>query len=57
MSCIVTTILLVEDDDRERTLIRSALETAGYQVQEARNGTEALHRYRLAPTDLVITIS
>lgn len=51
----MTTILLVEDDDGERTLIRSALEAAGYQVQEARNGTEALHQYRLAPTDLVIT--
>lgn len=51
----MSTILLVEDDGTERALIRSALEAAGYQVQEASNGTEALRQYRLAPTGLVIT--
>jgi two-component system response regulator (stage 0 sporulation protein F) len=51
----VPTILLVEDDDMHRALICSALEGAGYQVQESRNGKEALRQYRLAPSDLVIT--
>ncbi len=49
------TILLVEDEDTHRMLIRSALEMADYQVREAVNGKEALRQYRLAPTDLVIT--
>ncbi len=49
------TILLVEDEDTHRTLIRSALEMADYQVREAVNGKEALRLYRLAPTDLVVT--
>jgi two-component system response regulator (stage 0 sporulation protein F) len=51
----VPTILLVEDEDLHRMLIRSALEMADYQVREAVNGKEALRQYRLAPTDLVIT--
>lgn len=41
-STMVPTILLVEDDDAHRALIRSALEGDGYQVQESRNGKEAL---------------
>lgn len=36
------TILLVEDEEAVRTLIRESLEEAGYRVLEASHGTEAL---------------
>ena len=36
------TILLVEDEDGVRALVKQVLERDGYQVMEARNGTEAL---------------
>ena len=36
------TVLLVEDEESVRTLTRSLVEEAGYQVIEARSGTDAL---------------
>jgi len=47
------TILIAEDDDTIRTLIRKILERAGYQVISAANGQEAVelfeaHRARIA---------
>ena len=47
-------ILVVDDEDQIRRLIRETLEQAGYHVTEARDGKEALRQYRLAPADLVI---
>jgi len=47
-------ILVVDDEDQIRQLIRETLEQAGYHVTEARDGTEALQQYRLAQADLVI---
>ena len=47
-------ILVVDDEDQIRQLIRETLEQAGYHVTEARDGKEALQQYRLAPADLVI---
>jgi len=47
-------ILVVDDDDQIRQLIRETLEQSGYHVTEARDGKEALQQYRLAPSDLVI---
>lgn len=47
-------VLVVDDDDQVRQLIRETLEQAGYGVQEARGGKEGLERYRVKPTDLVI---
>jgi CheY-like chemotaxis protein len=54
-------VLLVEDEDSLRALMRDFLETLGYTVLEARNGTEAIaraekHRERLSLllTDVVM---
>jgi CheY-like chemotaxis protein len=47
-------VLVVDDEDQVRQLIRETLEQAGYDVQEARDGKEGLERYRAKPTDLVI---
>jgi two-component system response regulator (stage 0 sporulation protein F) len=51
----VATILIIDDEEIIRVLLRSALEAAGYEVTEASNGREGLERYRQRPTDLVIT--
>lgn len=47
-------ILVVDDEDQIRHLIRETLEQVGYHITEARDGNEALEQYRLAPADLVI---
>jgi len=47
-------ILVVDDEDQIRQLIRETLEQAGYHVTEAQDGTEALQQYRVTPADLVI---
>ena len=47
-------VLIVDDEDAIRQLIRETLELAGYQVNEARDGKEGLARYRQSPADLVI---
>ena len=47
-------ILVVDDEDQIRQLIRETLEQAGYHVAEARDGREALRQYRLAPADVII---
>lgn len=47
-------ILVVDDDDQIRRLIRQTLEEAGYRVTEARNGREAIPQYRVDHADLVI---
>ena len=48
-------ILLVDDDNAVRLLLRAVLERWGHSVVEAGNGAEGLRCYRAAPTDLVIT--
>ena len=48
------TILIVEDDEDLRRLFRTALTLAGYDVQEAGDGLEALHKIDMAPPDLVV---
>lgn len=47
-------VLVVDDQEQVRQLIREALEQAGYEVEEACNGKEGLERYRARSTDLVI---
>jgi two-component system, cell cycle sensor histidine kinase and response regulator CckA len=51
------TILLVEDEDMLRGLIRELLEIKGYLVLEASQGVEALEIFKKSkePVDLVLT--
>jgi two-component system, cell cycle sensor histidine kinase and response regulator CckA len=51
------TVLVVEDEDAVRTLVRSVLTACGYRVLEATNGREALAAWKRAQgaVDLVIT--
>ena len=51
----MATILVIEDDDSVRTLLRTTLTSAGYIVQEAVNGRQGIRAFRRAPMDLVIT--
>lgn len=47
-------ILVAEDDDPMRKLIRRALEVDGYAITEARNGREALDLARSSDFDLMV---
>ena len=51
----MATILIVDDEDPVRDLLRRILEEDGHEVREASNGQEGLNLYRQAPVDLVIT--
>jgi two-component system response regulator (stage 0 sporulation protein F) len=51
----MATILIIDDEEPIRILLRFALEAAGYEVTEAANGRIGLERYSQKPTDLVIT--
>lgn len=48
-------VLLVDDDDDFRAVLRRILVRAGHHVTEARDGLEALARLRLQPAGLLIT--
>ena len=47
-------ILVVDDDKKTRKMLRYTLENAGYKVDEASNGNEAVALYRKEPADLVV---
>ena len=47
-------ILLVDDEDGIQLLYRGEFEDDGYLVDSARNGDEALARFRANPPDLVL---
>jgi CheY-like chemotaxis protein len=51
----VAHILVVDDDQAVRWLLRAMLERWGHSVVEAANGAEGLQCYQAEPTDLVIT--
>jgi two-component system response regulator (stage 0 sporulation protein F) len=51
----MATILIIDDEEPIRALLRTTLEAAGYEVTEAPNGRIGLELYRHRPTDLVIT--
>ena len=48
-------ILLIDDEDAFRGMLRQVLEREGYQVEEAPDGLKGVQHYRAAPTDLIIT--
>ena len=48
------TILIAEDYDDNRELLRIVLNTAGYKVHEARNGDECVTSARQHPPDLIM---
>jgi DNA-binding response OmpR family regulator len=49
-----STVLLVDDEESVQKLLTYPLEREGYMVVQARDGEEALKRYRETPVDLVI---
>lgn len=49
------TILVIDDDDQFRLMLRRVLEKEGYDVFEATNGKEGINAFRRLQTDLVIT--
>jgi two-component system response regulator (stage 0 sporulation protein F) len=51
----MATILVIDDEEAIRTLLRTTLEEAGYEVMEASNGRIGLEMCRQRTTDLVIT--
>jgi DNA-binding response OmpR family regulator len=50
----VKTILIVDDDDDIRGLLRATIERATHQVLEAADGEEALSLIGRAPPDLIL---
>ncbi len=48
-------VLIVEDDEAFRTVLKQMLLTAGHVVMEAASGREAIRALRLEPPDLVLT--
>lgn len=48
-------ILLVDDEEPFRSVIKQILSKAGYDVMEAANGVEAVHRFYEKPADMIIT--
>ena len=48
-------ILVIDDDNQVRTMLRLTLEYAGYEIVDAPNGQVGIDLYRESPTDLIIT--
>jgi YesN/AraC family two-component response regulator len=48
-------ILLVEDEEAVRSMLKAVLEDEGYHVQEASNGKEALQSHASSSPDLILT--
>lgn len=55
MQTKTTRILVVDDRSDVLSFVRAALERAGYQVDVAQNGREAIAFQRQSPVDLLIT--
>ena len=48
-------ILIIDDEDELRSMLRQMLEQAGHQVTEAVNGAEGIQLYEQDRPDLIIT--
>lgn len=51
----MTRILVIDDEEQIRKLLRQILEIAGYQVVDAPDGRAAAAMFRQEPADLIIT--
>jgi len=47
-------VLVVDDEEQNRTLLRDPLEAHGYEVAEAENGMQALEKIAAHPPDVVL---
>ena len=52
---VIKRILIVDDDERFRKMLRKTLEQEGYEVAEAADGNEAIDRHSEQSFDLTIT--
>ncbi|HXV26212.1 MAG TPA: response regulator [Alphaproteobacteria bacterium] len=48
-------VLVIEDDDHLRRLLRAVLERAGHTVEDAPNGAVGLKTFSSRPADIVVT--
>ncbi|MBI5441894.1 MAG: response regulator [Deltaproteobacteria bacterium] len=48
-------ILIIDDEEPVRSMLRQMLEGAGYEVEEASDGDEGIRLFRSKPADLVVT--
>ena len=48
-------ILIIEDDEQVRLMLKMTFESKGYEVDTAPNGREGIRRYRENRPDVVIT--
>lgn len=53
--CNKCTILIVDDDDSTRLLLRKFLEPDGHTIIEAANGQQGLDIFNESPPDLILT--
>lgn len=53
-SCMAR-ILVIDDDENIRTMLKLMLERAGYEVEAASSGNEAILKFKAQPADLIIT--
>lgn len=47
-------LLIVDDEEKNRTLLRDPLEARGYEIEEAENGAEALLKVAMRPPDVIL---
>ncbi len=47
-------VLVVDDEEHNRTLLRDPLEARGYRVEEAENGMQALQKIAAQPPDVIL---
>ena len=47
-------VLVVDDEEANRTLLRDPLETHGYEIVEAENGEQALQKVAQRPPDVIL---
>ena len=51
----MATVLVIDDDEEHRTLVREILVRAGHRVEEAADGVQGLRRFGQRRPDLVVT--